>query len=453
VSQPLQQDGEKVSTEAAVEGGVSPDIPSKTGFAAVLRNRPFLAIWTAQICSQTAQNTLWFALIVMVANLTGQSALGVGLTIVLVQIPTVLFSGVSGVFVDRVSKRMVLIGTNVIRVVGVAGYIFFYVYFPQIGGLYLVTFLVAVVSQPFAPAEGSTLPMLVEGEQLITANSLFQTTFIASQAAGFALAPLLIGLVGIETTLVALGVLFAIAAASLIFLPPVTAERKADEGLSVAGLTRRVWRDLSEAMHFILQDPPLAVALLQIALAPTLLLVLAEVGPNYLAYNLGMHETSTSLFFLLAPAGVGLAIGMVILGQWGYRLRKDRLTLISLIALGQTVIGLAAVPLINVFTQRLHNAGIGIPAAGLTAILVPITALLGIEVAFINAPVQTVLQERTKPELRGRVLAMQQTLTAALAIPPLLLVGGLATVVGTPATLTLMGLIIVCVGLALVYYA
>ena len=450
MSEPLPQNDEATQDLAAVtsQGGAAAAAPG-TGFGVVFRNHSFLALWTAQVTSQTAQNTLWFVLIVMVSNQTGQSTLGVGLTIILVQLPTVLFSGVSGVFVDLVSKRMILIGTNVIRVAGVAGYLLFYVYYPNVGGLYLVTFLVAVVSQPFAPAEGASLPLLVRGEQLITANSLFQTTFMVSQGAGFALGPIFIGLLGIETTLFVLAGLFAVAAVSLVFLPPVTSRRSRTEHLAIAKLTHRIWTDLAEAVNFIRQDRPLATALLQIALAPTLLLVLAEVGPNFLRYTLGIGSTGTSLFFLLAPAGVGLAVGLVILGQWGYHLRKDRLTLISLIVLGLTVIGLASVGVIGTFWQKL-----GTPAGvGYTLTMVPIVALMGVAVAFINAPVQTILQQRTKPELRGRVLAMQQTLTAAMAIPPLVLVGGIAALIGTPATLTLMGLSIISVGLVLVYYA
>jgi MFS family permease len=330
-----------------------------------------------------------------------------------------------------------------------------YLVFRQdIGILYLVTFLVAVVSQPFAPAEGSTLPLLVEGEELITANSLFQTTFMASQGVGFAVAPIAIGLLGIPTTLLIIACMFAAAALLLLPLPAETRRRLPKEDLPVAALARRTWRDLTEVTEFILHDPPLAIALLQIALAPTLLLVLAEVGPDYLRHGLGIGQTSTSLFFLLAPAGAGLAIGLVILGQWGYRLRKDRLVLVALIALGVTVIGLASVPTIGQFWVNLRNAGLHIPqGVTLTLTMVPIAALMGIEVAFINAPVQTIVQQRAAPELRGRVLALQQTLTAAIAIPPLILVGGIASVVGTPATLSLMGLVIIAIGLAIVYYA
>jgi MFS family permease len=403
------------------------------------------------VTSQTAQNSLWYALIIMVGRLTHQTPASIGLTIILVQLPTVLFSGVSGVLVDRVSKRTVLIGTNVIRVGGVFGYL---VFESHVGGLYLVTFLVAVVSQPFAPAEGSTLPLLVRGEQLITANSLFQTTFMASQAVGFALSPIAIGFLGIQITLLVLAGLFAVAAVVLFWLPPITQERKRVEELPMMDAARRVWHELMEAMRFILHDPPLALALFQIALAPTLLLVLAEVGPDFLTNQLHIGHTSTALFFLLAPAGLGLGVGIAVLGQWGQSVRQDRLVLISLIALGVTVIGLASVGTISTFWQSLAAFGILVPqGVQITVTMVPIAALMGIEVAFINAPVQTIVQQRATPEIRGRVLAMQQTLTAAMAIPPLALVGGFAAAFGTPATLVLMGLVMVVAGLAMVYYA
>jgi MFS family permease len=123
-------------------------------------------------------------------ELTGKKPAGIGFTIILVQIPTVLFSSLSGVLVDRVPKRTILVATNIIRVAGVLLYALFQ---RDVLGLYVVTFAVAVVSQPFAPAEGSTIPLIVEESELITANSLFQMTFMTSQAAGFALAPIAIG--------------------------------------------------------------------------------------------------------------------------------------------------------------------------------------------------------------------------------------------------------------------
>jgi Na+/melibiose symporter-like transporter len=447
----LSDSGETSEASASLSSEtVTHDDTVSSGFGSVLRNRSFLSIWLAQMASQTAQNGLWYALIIMVGHLTGQKPAGIGFTIILVQLPTVLFSSVSGVLVDRFSKRVILVGTNVIRVGGVLLYLLFQ---SHIAGLYLVTFLVAVVSQPFAPAEGSALPLLVKQEQLITANSLFQMTFMASQAVGFALAPIALGVFGVRTTLLVLAGLFAFSAIVLVPLPAVTDRRLPSEAVSTRELARGVWKDLTEVFRFIMGDPPLAIALFQIALAPTLLLVLAEVGPDYLTHGLHIGHASTSLFFLLAPAGAGLAIGMLILGQWGYRLKKDRLVLIALVSLGITVIGLASVPAIGGFWSSLGRAGLPIPTGvGLTFTMVPLAALMGIEVSFINAPVQTIVQQRATAAMRGRVLAMQQTLTAAMAIPPLILVGAVASIVGTPATLVMVGLVMVASGLAIVYY-
>lgn len=452
MSEPLSSGADQAAIDPLTPSVDRPPENSGSAFIAVLRNRGFLALWSAQVTSQTAQNSLWYALIVLVSNLTGSNPAGIGFTIVLVQLPTVLFSSISGVLVDRVSKRMILIATNVIRVAGVMGY---FLLRDSVGGLYLVTFAVAVVSQPFAPAEGSTIPLLVEGDRLITANSLFQMTFMASQAAGFAVAPIAIGIFGIPTTLLIIAGMFAFAAVALIALPRKTMRRNPTGQLSIRELIHRVWCDLKEVTEFVYRDPKLAVALFQIALAPTLLLLLAEVGPSFLKQSLGIGNTGTSLFFLLAPAGVGLAIGIFILGQWGAHLRKDRLVLVALIALGVTVIGLASVSgIATIFGALSRGFGYNIPS-GVKYILaiVPVSALLGIEVAFINAPTQTIVQERATPELRGRVLALQQTLTAAMAIPPLIVVGGVAALVGTPATLALMGVVMIAAALVIVYYS
>jgi MFS family permease len=220
-------------------------------------------------------------------------------------------------------------------------------------------------------------------------------------------------------------------------------------------LVESVIQDLREVVLYVVHDRALLTALFQIALAPTLLLLLAEVGPNFLKQSLGIGNTGTSLFFLLAPAGVGLGIGLFILGHFGNRLRTDRLVLIALIALGVTVIGLASIPgIASIFTAVGRVFGFTIPeGVRLISAIVPVSALLGFEVAFINAPVQTIVQERAPEALRGRVLALQQTLTAAIAIPPLFVVGGVATLISTPATLALMGLFMIVAGLVIVYYS
>src|SRR5947199_7638250 len=82
----------------------------------LLRNRTFLAIWAAQILSQTAANAVTSALIILVAELT-HSNTSSSFLILLAIIPAVLFGFAGGVIVDRSDRRVVLVVTNAARAV------------------------------------------------------------------------------------------------------------------------------------------------------------------------------------------------------------------------------------------------------------------------------------------------------------------------------------------------
>src|SRR5215207_7457501 len=84
-----------------------------SGYAVVLKNPHFLLIWSAQILSQTAQNIVNFALVVEVERLT-HSSTNVSWVIVSFSLPALLLGPSAGVFVDRTSKRAVLLWTNVL---------------------------------------------------------------------------------------------------------------------------------------------------------------------------------------------------------------------------------------------------------------------------------------------------------------------------------------------------
>src|SRR3990172_6293249 len=77
----------------------------------VLSNRSFLLLWLAQIISQTAQNAVLYALIIIVLELTKSTTSTSGVVLSFV-IPTVIFGMFAGVLVDRWSKRRLLILTN-----------------------------------------------------------------------------------------------------------------------------------------------------------------------------------------------------------------------------------------------------------------------------------------------------------------------------------------------------
>lgn len=166
---------------AATEHQAGGDPIQVEDFRNLLRNRPFLFLWAAQLFSQLAQQMINYALVRQVADLTEASSTAIAAIIICFTVPGILFSIVAGVFVERQSKRLILIITNASRAVAVLLYVLT-VLFPALDVgyilplLYVNTLVFSSISQFFAPAEASMIPLVVKREDLVNANGLFNLT-------------------------------------------------------------------------------------------------------------------------------------------------------------------------------------------------------------------------------------------------------------------------------------
>src|SRR5215472_9487754 len=93
----------------------------------IWRNRNFLLLWLAQAISQTAQNAIWYGIVVLVQQ-RSHSSTQLSLAVLTLIIPSVVFGVLAGVYVDRWDKRVVLIATNLIRGCVAFAYAAFVVY-------------------------------------------------------------------------------------------------------------------------------------------------------------------------------------------------------------------------------------------------------------------------------------------------------------------------------------
>ena len=89
------------------------------GFWPVLRNRQFLVLWAGQIFSQLADKVflvMAIALITTRFQQANQPISGwVSAVMIAFTIPAVLFGSLAGVYVDRWSKKKVLVLSNLVR--------------------------------------------------------------------------------------------------------------------------------------------------------------------------------------------------------------------------------------------------------------------------------------------------------------------------------------------------
>ncbi len=417
------------------------------GYTAVLKNRNFLAIWMAQVLSNTALNGSFFLQLILIEQVTGSSA-QLAVVILAFSLPAVLLSALAGVVVDRVSKKSILIASNGLRVLTGAALAFLASYLLThklsemvfLVEIYALVFTASAIGQFFAPAEGATIPLLVSTDNLLPANSLFTLTITASQILGLViLAPLGVKLIGIAGSLWVAAAMYLGAMVFVSFLPrdrPMRAQTI--NGMSAL---RGAWNEIREGWRFAISHRAILIALLQLALVSTLTMIMAELAPGFATRVLGLQpEDATYIFW---PAGLGIFAASVLIGRYGHRVPREILATAGMLGMGLAMVGLAwTTSDRRPFEQPLF---VGHPESILTtAAMVMFFALVtGISMAMINIPAQTIVQERSSDAVRGRVLAVQFTLSNALGIPPMLFVGNFADTIGIPrATLAIGGLII-----------
>ncbi|MFM7426069.1 MAG: MFS transporter [Elainella sp.] len=388
------------------------------GLLPVLRNRNFLALWSGQVFSQIADKVylvLMIALIETRFQSEGQAISGwVSTLMIAFTIPAVLFGSVAGVFVDHWHKRAVLVTTNLLRgglVLGLPLWLWLSQGWSTAGqpvGFLVVlgiTFLVSTLTQFFAPAEQAVIPLIVERRHLLSANSLYTMTMMASVIIGFALGEPLLALADqLFLPLVSqfhlsgdvgrnwvVGGSYALA--GLLLMSLNTHEKKVNPHEELPD----VWQNILEGLRYLGKQSQVRAALIAQVILFSIFAALAVLAVRLAEV---MPELKSSQFgFLLAAGGVGMAIGAILVGQFGQRFSRAQLSLYGSIGIA------AALAAISFFTHHLFPT-------------LPLLVLLGSCAAIAGVPMQTAIQEETPEAMRGKVFGLQNNaINIALSLP------------------------------------
>ncbi len=430
---------------------------SQGGFLTLLKKRNFLLLWLAQLISMTIQNSSNYAVLVLISVKTGSTLL-IGLAIVCFSVPAVLIGAPAGVLVDHRNKRRVLWYSNCLRAIATFGFVVsLLLNSNQLIPVYLLTFLISCIGQFFSPAEGASIPMLVSEQELMPALSLFNITFMLSQALGFLLlAPIILTFVqpfftAVLTLYIAIGILYLVCAGLIALIPPgafkqpVSAPRE-NIGTQSLGALNNLWNEMRQGWRFIGRQPKLFLPVIQLSFAGILLLVIGELSTSVVKYLFQLPASSMAVVF--APAGVGLVLGSIFMPRITQRLGKSRAIFVGSISLAITV---TLLPLLALLTAILKQHGINFrPVEFALAPFIMFAA--GVEIDFINIPAQTAIQEQTPEWIKGRVLALQLMLFNTFSIPVIFGVGGITDKFGIDKVLYLLAIGILGFGLWSRYY-
>jgi MFS family permease len=416
------------------------------GERALFENDAYRRLWLAKLISAIPSNAVVYGMLLLVVEATGRS-FSSSIFVAAYIAPTALLGAVSGVFVDRAPKGVLLGLINAARV-GLC--LLLAISTDNVLVIYLIAVMFAVASQFSGPAESAALPAVVPPEDFTAANSLNNLGGLISQVVGLMVLPaLFLKTIGAEALAIACAIMYGAAAFNFLLIEglggPVS-----DVRMSVEDARER----FAEAWHRLTLDSVSYISVVIMVLANTTGLIVATLLPRFASEVLDIG--TDNVIFVVTPAAVGIWLALRFVRALSGRTSPWWSVGGSFVAL---VLGVMACAFIRPWGDQIESWNLfGLfdpgPFGDTTArIIVTMVLALGLAFAFtfVNVVARSVINERMPRDMQGRVFAAQSVLTNLSSIPPILLTGLIADLIGVPPVFFIVGL--GCGVLALVFSA
>ncbi len=380
------------------------------GYGPVLSNRRFLILWLAQAGSDLGDVFTRMALLIFVTEKT-TSPVALSVVIAVQMVPMILFAPFVGVLVDRWDKKRVMVTSDVLRAIlllGVASS-------TQLWQVFVLSFLVSLVSQFFMPARATTIPEVVGREHYLSAVALSQMTLQFMQLLGPAVGGALTGLLGTKAAFLVNVATFTLSAI-LITTVRFPALPKKDEPVTL----RAFVVDFREGLTFLGSTRALRYL---VSVFAGVVVGFGFFDVLYIDYTRNVLGTTPAQFgFLQSVFALGSILGVAVVGQLGAGLSKAR----SILG------GIGAAGVISALF--FFHPGFALVAAG--------GVLFGLCLAFVNVPVNTLFAVLTPVEKRGRVNGVVNSAVNVSSLLGLAAAGPLAKAIGSGMALGFVGIFV-----------
>jgi MFS family permease len=311
-------------------GGVAPT-GFRAGFSLLRGNRDFRRLFLASVISLGGDWFLFVAITGLILETTGR-AIDVGLAILAQQAAFFLSSPFAGVLADRLDRRKLMIGCDLVRVAICAAFLL--VGPDTVWLAYPLLAVLSVFSAPFDPASSAAIPNLVDAEDLATANALSGSLWGTMLAVGAAVGGVVSTVFGRDTAFVINAVSFALSALLLSGIRrPFSEPREGDNDHP------KMVAATVEVVHYARRDRRV-FSLISVkggfGLAAGVLALIPVFGVDV------FHDGDIGVGVLMAARGVGALVGPF----FGHRLSgPEHRRLFRVIGLALGVFGLSYVAL------------------------------------------------------------------------------------------------------------
>lgn len=282
-------------------------------------NRSFRRLWFGQSVSELGN---WFNFIAglgLVRALSHGNATVTTIMLLARLVPFTIVAPIAGAFVDRWSRRAVMIASDLARVVVAMGFLL--VKGPQDFWLaYICTALLAFFGAFFEAAKNASLPNITGERDLLAGNALMFSSRFLLMSFGAALGGWTAANVGYRAAFIVNAVSFVVSAFS-VWLIAEEQTRQGDLAAETAVEKPAFWRDLREGWSYIVNHAPVAaiigINILWATGGGAINLISDRLGGIVFAGDKGISGDSAvaALYF---AAGMGLFIGMMLARRIGW---------------------------------------------------------------------------------------------------------------------------------------
>jgi dTMP kinase len=391
------------------------DRPGDESFVVRIFGTPtFFRLWLAQAVSSIG-DWLGFLAILILAGRLGAGAPGASIGLVMAAriIPGFFLSAGAGVLIDRMDRKQVMVASMLVRALVVGSLPFV----NTVLGLVFASLVLELATLFFSPAKEATVPNLVPGDKLTSANSL-------GLAAAYGTFPIAAGLFALlaevaewlggiealdalrtsqEAVAFYANVACYLVSALIIYRLAIPRDHIGahDDGAPI-GLGQVV-TEVKEGWHYAFLNP--VVRAVNVGLACGLIGggMIVPLGQTF--SDQVLHEGPSGYGVFVFSLGAGVCVGVVAVSALQARLRKARVFVASLFCAG-----VALIAAVSMSTLMLAATWVGV---------------MGVFAGSVYVLGFTLLHETVEDELRGRIFSALYTLVRlcvllSMAVGPIL---------------------------------
>ncbi len=284
----------------------------------ILAKRNFFCLWFGQIISQFGDRLTQIALVGLVSRISMSSS-RLALVMSMAIIPVFIISPISGVYIDRWSKRKTMYVSDLLRGLFILLIPVFFLKIQSFIVVYVLIFLSFSAGRFFVPAKMAFIPEISKKEDLFLANSLISITATIAAVIGFGLGGIIVEKWGITAAFSLDAATFFISALAVFLI--TTKEKGSFKVGDIIHLGKNVVSEVKqsfiwefrEGIKYILNSNETKYAF------KMFLFLFSYVGGLYVVFIRFIQEALSSLTsdlgFITVSLGAGIFLGSLIYGR------------------------------------------------------------------------------------------------------------------------------------------